>query len=354
MATSLRLTLLWRVLAIWVSSITLLGLALVVGRTLPGGGQLAYSSEWLGSMDIYLTDLGRQVEFHLSPGGIPLWSPDGRYLVYTAGSRANQNIYLMDANARRLSNLTADSPHDQGPAWSPDGKQLAFESTRDGDWEIYVIDICDGCPTNPRRLTHSPGLDASPSWSPDGTQLAFLSTRTGESEIYVMDVNGTVARRLTRHSRTDLQPPRWSPDGTQLAFVSMRAGNWDVYVMDSVCGNLPEGCEGHLLNLSLHPAQDQYPVWSPDGTHIAFTSRRDGDFEIYVVPSVGGDARNLTNDPAEDTLPSWSPDGSQIAFQSNRDRLYSDDIYVVDVAQAVTRRLTYTYGSNQYPAWWPR
>jgi Tol biopolymer transport system component len=334
-------------------STVLVILALLLGRLLPDPGRLAYASEYLGSTEIHLLDISRGFRFNLSWGGVPVWSPDGRYMAYVTGSRANQDIFVMDANGSHTQNVTPDSPHDMSPTWSPDSQNLAFESLRDGNWEIYAADICDDCDTNPRNLSNDPAIDSSPAWSPDGTQIAFLSTRSGESEIYVMDADGNNIRQLTRSSLTDLQPPVWSPDGTQITFTSLRSGNWDIYVMDVNCEKVLECLEKPVRNVSQHPAQDMSPAWSPDGRWIAFTSRRDNNAEIYLVDTEGGTPINLTQNPDEDSSPAWSPDSQQIAFQTNRDRLYSDEIYVVDLVSGQSQRVTYSYGSHQYPAWWP-
>ena len=64
------------------------------------------------------------------------------------------------------------------------------------------------------------------------------------------------------------------------------------------------------------PADDGFPVWSPDGRRIAFSSTRDGDYNIYVMNADGSNLTQLTDDPAADQDPSWSPDGQRIAYVS--------------------------------------
>jgi Tol biopolymer transport system component len=240
-------------------------------------------------------------------------------------------------------------------AWSPDGRTLVYDRFQNENWDIYTVEVCEEttCDPRPRRLTSGLALDARPAWSPDGQQIVFLSTRTDQLEIFVMDTDGSQQRRLTQNSNASIEPPKWSPDGSQLLFVSIRPDNPDIFVMDSTCGDLPDGCEGHIRNLTQHPAVDSQPAWSPDGQWVAFTSRRDGDFEIYVVSAEGGEPRNLTNFPAEDRSPVWSPDGRTIAFQSNRDKLYSDEIYVLDVATGEQWRVTNSFGFSQSPVWSP-
>lgn len=98
-------------------------------------------------------------------------------------------------------------------------------------------------------------------------------------------------------------------------------------------------------------SQSDAPRWlrdtriSPDGTRIAFTYKGD----IFIVPSSGGMARQLTSNKAYDSKPVWSPDGSKIAFRSNREG--SDDIYLVNSNGGTPRRLT-ANSSAETPLTW--
>jgi len=86
-----------------------------------------------------------------------------------------------------------------------------------------------------------------------------------------------------------------------------------------------------LKKLTDHPAMDFWPAWSPDGRRprIAFTSNRDGNYEIYLMNSDGTGLRNLTNHPAQDNSAAWTPDGKNIAFVSNR--AGGSDVYLLEV-----------------------
>ena len=61
------------------------------------------------------------------------------------------------------------------------------------------------------------------------------------------------------------------------------------------------------VRLTNNQNDDLHPAWSPDGSHIAFTSYRDGNAEIYVMNADGSDQTNLTNNPGGDWQPAWSP-----------------------------------------------
>ena len=92
----------------------------------------------------------------------------------------------------------------------------------------------------------------------------------------------------------------------QIVFTSRRDGNNEIYVMDADGGNQE--------NLSNHPAYDAQPDWSPDGTKIAFVSRRDGVSQIYVMDADGKNVIRLTEGRGRTKDPDWSPDGRKIAF----------------------------------------
>jgi len=128
----------------------------------------------------------------------------------------------------------------------------------------------------------------------------------------------------------------------RIAFSSDRDGNFEIYVM-----NANGSGQTQLTN---NPALDQQPTWSPDGTQIAFAS----DFEIYVMNTDGSALSRLTNNPGRDYYPAWSPDGSQIAF-SSQSNLAAGEIYVMNADGTGQHNLTNTPQSwlDTEPAWSP-
>src|SRR5436309_13595513 len=105
-----------------------------------------------------------------------------------------------------------------------------------------------------------------------------------------------------------------------IAFSSRRDGNYELYTMQPDASN--------QTRLTRDPAADIDPAWSPDGGRIAFTSDRDGNPEIYVAAADGSGVVQLTQSPGFNVDPTWSPDGRRTAFTSNREG--GDDIYAMN------------------------
>jgi len=135
----------------------------------------------------------------------------------------------------------------------------------------------------------------------------------------------------------------WSPDGRTIAFSSDRDGNFEIYVMNADGSN--------PIRLTYDDAADLYPGWSPDGRKITFESDRDGNSEIYVMNADGSSPVNVTHNPAADVHARWSPRGNTIAFDSDRDG--NQEIYVMRSDGSGQTRLTRNSGDDYGPAWSP-
>lgn len=289
------------------------------------------------------------------PGAPPTDSPSpprpgdltGRIL-FESDLGGDYDIYAVDLSNLEIVQLT-DSPGDDfTPAISPDGSRIAFHSDRDGDWDIYLMNL-DG--TGLSQFTNHVASDSFAAWSPDGSQIAFQSYRNGNFDIYVADKTGSAIFQVTDHPAQDLGPT-FSPDGSLMAFYSDRDDdNFDIYVVNTECIAARGACETRVTRLTDDPGDDVFPVFSPDGSRIAFHSDRAGDRNIYLIDTDGSNIVQVTNDLAEDREPAWSPDGDLLAFRSNRDGNY--DLYVIDANGRNVRKVTDTAGDDGEPAWLP-
>jgi TolB protein len=138
--------------------------------------------------------------------------------------------------------------------------------------------------------------------------------------------------------------PVFSPDGTRIAFASNREGNnMEIYVMDADGTN--------VRRLTNHPAADVTPTWSPTGAQIAFTSDRGGQPQIYVMNADGSGLRRLTSESNADRA-TWAPAPyNEIAYAARTGPGY--DIKVYELSTGTTRQLTFGEGSNESPAYSP-
>jgi Tol biopolymer transport system component len=159
-------------------------------------------------------------------------------------------------------------------------------------------------------------------------------------QIFVIGSNGAGETNLTQ-SASGNDSPSWSPDGTTIAFSSNRDGNWEIYVMNA------DGSGVTRLTTN-RSADDASPVWSPDGSKIAFHTNRDDNYEIYLMNADGSGQTNLTKESgSEDAYPSWAPDGSRIVFASE------GDLYTMRADGSQQARLTSGKTDDQFPAWSP-
>jgi dipeptidyl aminopeptidase/acylaminoacyl peptidase len=281
------------------------------------------------------------------------------------------------------------------PQPSPDGKWVAYTvGTVDAEKDKRDTDIWmtswDGA--QHLRLTNSPDSESAPRWSPDGRYLAFLTSRGTEeekkrgSQVWLLDRTGGEAQKLT-DIKGGVNDYAWSPDSKRLVIVSNDVDPADEpeklegwkrktkppIVIDRY--HFKQDREGYLKKLYTHlwlydvaarkvdaltggPYDDSMPSWSPDGTHIAFMSKRGADPDrsydsnIYVIEAKpGAEPRQLTTFNGPDTgRPAWSPDGQWIAYiQGDEPRFFAYNLgklAIIPAAGGTPRVLTESLDRN--------
>jgi TolB protein len=163
-------------------------------------------------------------------------------------------------------------------------------------------------------------------------------------DLWTMGAHGGNQHRLTRNGIGDFDPV-WSPDGTRIAWVrypefGCNCGPSDVWVMNA------DGTDRH--NLTNDAAGISRPTWSPDGSQIAFTR----DYRIWVIDADGTDQHQISPADSFDFDPAWSPDGTTIAFASQGEGTF--DLFSMRPDGTDRQQLTHTIGIGESrPAWSP-
>jgi hypothetical protein len=261
--------------------------------------------------------------------GYPVWSPDGRRLLYGA-----RQFYVLDVLKGVTTAFSLADDIFGNYLWSPDGTQVIFSSpdANTGYLDILAMDVDSGAITN---LTEQPGNERYPSWSPDGGALAFLSERDGLGQIFRLDLDTGNIVQLTFEGFNNW--PVWSPDGRLIAWISGQ----QLMTMDTAGGHKSAWTLDNTAN---------YPVsWSPDSLKIAYSSLNvDGiNTYLYVLDIGGGVPTQLHLIGADDPRPSWSPDGTQLIFQSY------DGLYRVNVDGTGLTKLVPTDNWLAMASWRP-
>lgn len=284
---------------------------------------------------------GKGIESH------PVFSPDGTRIAYREWLNGSDSVMVVDGSGttRSLATIALDRMDCRraGQVWSPDGSSLLFWSSAacNGDFDLFIVASDGSSPATKLLAPGTTGLNAS--WSPDGKRIAFLGRdAAATSGVYIVDVGpngalpgGLQSRRIGSGPTslfTDVSSgPRWSPDGTKLAFIN----DADALVIANADGS---GQRVVIQNVDFFT-----PSWSPNGRRLAFyrtvdpPERFEGrpcTIRLWIVDAAGTNERRF--DPLGDGCdfpPMWSPDGTLVAYnviQAKPDAPFQLSVVAVD------------------------
>jgi Tol biopolymer transport system component len=161
-----------------------------------------------------------------------------------------------------------------------------------------------------------------------------------------MNADGTRQTRLTDTPGEEAVPV-WSPDGSRIAYTGDAGGYLAIFLMN------PDG--SGKVQISPEGMHVDYASWSADGRRLAVAIYVDGKSMLGVLDP-GGGLVSLTTESDLDSEPAWSPDGSRIAFVSRTDEdgnKIAPELYLINPDGLERKRLTFTPGSESSPSWSP-
>ena len=304
-------------------------------RFSPDGSQIAFTATVGGNADVYVVPTTggdpTRLTFHPGADNVRGWTPDGKGVVFgSARMSPPQMSYL-----RLWTVAVGGGPAEALPmprAWtgtfSPDAKRIAYEEIAKNfipqwyeasGWRHYrggrthpirVMNVSDYAV---EKLPWTDSNDSDPMWI--GNTVYFLSDRDFTTNLYSYDTETKKLAQLTHYDDFDIMNATAGPD----AIAYEQAGNVHLYDVKSgqdsrltidVKGDLPWARPQFKKVASMIRSSSL----SPTGVRVAFEARGD----VFTVPVDKGDSRNLTRSTgAHDQNPVWSPDGSQLAWLSD-------------------------------------
>lgn len=301
----------------------------------PDGAEIAFTATVAGNTDVYVVPTTggdpKRLTYHPGSDRVSGWTPDGRRVVFTSvRTSAPQQSYF------RLWTIGLDGglpeplplPRAFTGAYSPDGRRLAYEEIstaflpvwyETSQWRHYrggrthPISVMNLADYSVEKLPWSNSNDTFPMWV--GNTIYFLSDRNHTMNLFACRLDTKQVTQLTHHEDFDIMTASAGPD----AIVYEQAGY--IHLVDTktgqarrltieVTGDIPWARPQFKKVVSMV----RNAALSPSGVRAAFEARG----EIFTVPAEKGDYRNLTQSPgAHDRSPVWSPDGTQLAWLSD-------------------------------------
>ncbi len=242
--------------------------------------KLAFIGEMTGHKEVYVSDLFcgevRRITNDRAIALSPRWAPDGNRIVYTSFYHSGApDIFLMDLGTNQRMTFESFKGTNSGARFSPNGEQVAMTLSGEGETQIYVSDA------NGRRVsrrTYGDSVKASPCWSPDGSRIVYASSPG--PQLYMISAGGGGAERITQGISRFCAEPDWSTANPNKIAFTIKPGSYQIAVLDLSSGRSEQ--------VSKAPFDGIEPCWLADGRHLVYTARTRYDSVLSILDTETG------------------------------------------------------------------
>ncbi len=278
------------------------------------------------------------------------FSPDGRYLVLNARreeSESDYHVFVTNLDGSEIRCIN-DQGYDACSYFFPDGNRIVFTSTRDnghlpkGDYsilkeyprgaELYTCNL-DG--SDLKRLTHNELYEAEVSVSPDGEWLLFGRLIDGRMDLWRMRPDGSEEFQITDTPEWQEGGAFYLQDSEQIVFRAWKIEDQDQRGKPMTIFTIKHDGSG-LRQITHEDCMNWAPYPSPDGSHILFVKNvPPHNFEVFLMNLETEEQTRVTYNDAFDGFPVFSPDGKTINFSSSRGMapgVRRTSIYLMDIS----------------------
>lgn len=274
------------------------------------------------------------------------------------GGKSFSEVWEADYDGQNARQLTHEGSFCITPAYVPpkpgfDPGSFFYVSYKTGQSKIYMASLKDGVG---HRFSLLKGNQLMPTISRQRDKVAFISDYTGNPDLFLQSFSleaGAIGKpqQIFSAKHAAQGSPTFSSDGKKVAFVSNKDGNPRVYVM-----NIP--APGASLNtisprlISRVNKESTAPVWSPDGTKLAYCAMTNGARQIWVFDFDKNEEYQLTFGGGNKENPTWAPNSLHLIFNSTGH--HQSELYLVNLNQPEATKISYGKGDKHYPNWQPR
>ncbi|HXG94625.1 MAG TPA: S9 family peptidase [Blastocatellia bacterium] len=281
-------------------------------------------------------------------------SPDGKSIIYVVSAsdlpraKRTSHIWIMDIDGRNARQLTQGDKSESSPVWSPDGKSILFISEKDGSANLFVMPASGGAA---RQITKISTGVSDPLWSPDGKWIAFSTDvypECGDDDACNKRTAETWEKGpLKAHMADGLLYRHWTAwkDGTRT----------HIFLAEAATGRVRDLTPGDFDAPTFQLGGPLQYDFSPDGKEFVYVSNHDAnpasstnnDLWLISLADANPQPRNITaSNPAYDGSPKYSPDGRYIAYRMQKQPGYESDLFrlaIYDRANGTTTVLSESF-----------